>query len=396
MALIPIILFFVFCVYRYGLGIPILFLYSSFIIIFGIIIDGAYTLDNYLMSYLFSNTLVLIGFSFVRELKMGFDVFQFATVRIDYTAIKISFWIILFVIFLHYSIVGIPFLSASYDSVRFLQAGSGYFGIPSRFASYMPSIMMLTLIFYLFGSAAPKWQVKLMTLVVLVVFLLQGHKSSVLQIVFLAVAAYPYCDNKDQLKNSFKWFFGFSLIAGYFLFTQLMTIQDLDFFKYLVSRFSTIMHASGEYLIGLDVTDFSLFMSNPVINDLSYPINKLFYSEYETINTQLSREIYGVADGGFSVPVTPGFYSYHYFAFGPYLEKLFSFLIGVFIGLIDHKCRLTVRPMVKVSYVFIGYWIYVGYTSGNLYYLIPNIIFCLAFFILLYSTIVGLLRTTKE
>lgn len=396
MVLIPFFIFFIFFIYRYKVGIHLLYVNTCSVIIFGIIIDGDYSLNSYLISYLISNTLVLIGYSIVKELKVGVGVYAASAVKINYLAIQISFLIISFVIFLHYAIVGIPFLSESFDSVRFLQANSGYLGIPSRFASYMPSIMMLTLVFYLFHGGIRVWQRRIMTALVLVVFILQGHKSSLLQVVLLGVVAYPYCDIKSQLKGSFKWFFVLSLMAGYFLFTQLVTTQDLQFFKYVISRLSTMMHSSGEYLIELDANDFTFFMNNPVINDLLYPINKLFNSEYEALNTQLSRKIYGVDDGDFSVPVTPGFFAYHYFSLGLYPEKIYSFLIGVIVGLLDQRSRLTMRPMIKVSYVFISYWLYIGYTSGNLYYLIPNVIFCLTFFILFYSAIVSFLKSIKE
>lgn len=398
MSLIPIIFLFVFCFYRYGVGISLLYLNASVVLVFGVVLDGDYSINSYLMSYLLSNVFLLLGFIFVKEWRKtgGVKPIKNPVVSVSYSAMTISFWFITMTTLLHYVIVGIPFLSGSFDEVRFLQANSGYLGIPSRFASYMPSIMMLVFVFYLFNREVPAWQRRIMMLLVFVVFLFQGHKSSVLQMILLAVIAYPYCEIKSQLRSNLKWFLVLSMIAGYYLFSKLATIQGFDLLTYLISRYSIIMHSSSEYLIEMEISDFTLFMNNPVINDLLYPLNKILSSGYETLNTQLSRKVYGVNEGDFSVPVTPGFFAYHYFSFGSYFEKIIAVLIGVVTGLLDDKSRLTQRPLIKLACCFFSYWIYIGYTSGNLYYLISNVIFCWVCFVCLYSIIANYLKLICE
>ena len=73
-------------------------------------------------------------------------------------------------------------------------------------------------------------------------------------------------------------------------------------------------------------------------NDLFYPIFTLFNENVSTLNEQLSRKLYGNY-GTLSVPVTPGWFAYHYFVFRESILLIYaySFCFGIFNGFLENK-----------------------------------------------------------
>ena len=174
---------------------------------------------------------------------------------------------------------------------------------------------------------------------------------------------------------------GFAGLAFY----SFNTLSDYKIFDYLIARYSSIMHGSAVHLFTLDEDSFNFFGGNAAINDTLYPLLKLIDQDVATLNTQLSADFYGVPNLIFTVPVTPGFYAYHAFFLGSFLSVIAAFIYGVFIGFLYKSALKTSRPCVTVVNLFLVYWMYVGYTSGNLYYLILNISFCIVTFLFLRS-----------
>ena len=101
--------------------------------------------------------------------------------------------------------------------------------------------------------------------------------------------------------------------------------------------------------------------------------------DVETSNIQLSRFIYNIEDGDFTVPVTPGITAYAFVELGEIGTYIFMFLLSLFILYLYHK---TTHSHSIYSIIFIlttEYLLYVGITSGNLFYLVGNTYFIFLF-----------------
>jgi len=276
----------------------------------------------------------------------------------------------------HYSIAGVPLLSGNVDEARFRAIESGMFGIPSRFAVYGPSILAFILIILLNGRSIGVGLFAASGLAILILLFLQGSKSSVAQFLLIAAVAYNYLDRdiRGKINSVGVVFLIFSVIAFFFVLERLNSIHDKDLVKYLASRLTDQSMAPVTALID---EPFQLYLRSPfmMVNDILYPFARLFGVPIELSNEQLSRYLYGLRPGDFSVPVTPGFIAYSFRDFG---EPLVYFVMLTY-GLI---CRHVYFSMSKVRgislawFIFcVQYMLYVGLTSGNLFYLIPNYLF---------------------
>jgi oligosaccharide repeat unit polymerase len=280
---------------------------------------------------------------------------------------------------LHYFKVGLPLFNTNLDEARFQAIESGMFGIPSRIAIYGPSIAAFLLLILLNGRAVDLRTFLVSSLTIVILLFIQGSKSSVAQYIIIAAIAYNYLDKK--IKNNVNWIIVliiiFAILGFSFVLERLNSIQDKNFFSYLSSRLTDQSMIPVTALIDEPVR---MYLISPfmMINDLLYPFAKITGAAAEASNTQLSRYIYGVKSGNFSVPVTPGFIAYTFRDFG---EPLFYFVI-LFYG---YACRYVYFRIGTVLSIY-GAWfllcaqymLYVGLTSGNLFYLSPNFLMTFA------------------
>ena len=164
------------CVARYKINISVLYIYVGLIFILGIFVYDDIQIIKYLERALIANIFIIIGYMAGTYFKKESSTTNVATYNIR--SIVIFFWITVFIVCVHYSILGIPFFSPDIGILRFSQIGSGYAGIPSRFAVYMPILMfvILGLCSSKFGISR-KQQILFFSFVV-IALIAQGNKSS--------------------------------------------------------------------------------------------------------------------------------------------------------------------------------------------------------------------------
>lgn len=274
---------------------------------------------------------------------------------------------------LHYSKVGLPLFNENLDEARFKAIESGMFGIPSRIAVYGPSIAAFLLLILFNGRAIKLGAFLSISLAIVLLLFIQGSKSSAGQYVIITAISYSYLDQK--IKNKINWpliiIFILSILGFSFVLERLNSIQDKNLIMYTYSRITDQSMVPVITLIEQPVV-MDLLSPFMMINDFLYPFLKAIGTAAETSNAQLSRYIYGVQPGDFSVPVTPGFIAYTFRDFG---EPLFYLVILIY----GYVCRYIYFRIGKVSNIY-GAWLilctqymlYIGLTSGNLFYLMPN------------------------
>ena len=274
---------------------------------------------------------------------------------------------------LHYSKVGLPLFNDNLDEARFQAIESGMFGIPSRIAIYGPSISAFLLLILLNGRGIDLRTFLIGSLTIVILLFIQGSKSSVAHYIIIAAICYNYLE-KD-IKGKVNWagviFIMLAALGFSFVLERLNSVQDKDFLTYLSSRLTDQSMIPVTALIDEPV-HLDLVSPFMMINDLLYPFAKIIGMSTEASNTQLSRYIYGVKPGDFSVPVTPGFIAYTFRDFG---EPVFYFVILLY----GYLCRFVYFRIGKIQSVYtawfllcVQYMLYVGLTSGNLFYLAPN------------------------
>lgn len=379
------LIFSFFLLLKYKISTPVLFIYSGLIFIFGILTfnDDAYV--EYLYLNLSSNLLILIGFFTGKRIYAKSNYMNFS--NMNYKGILYFFFLSVFLLIVHYSIIGIPILSSNFDVDRFTLASSGYGGIPSRIATYTPMLF-----FFIWILINDKKEIKnnikiLFFIYVLLALFLQGHKSSVLQIFYGSIIAYQFIINKYKIKIFSIFILLLAFIFAYFSFKNLSTLDDLKLFNYLFDRYTIILHQPGFILSNLSKSEFVFFSQSIILSDVIYPILKLLSFDIQTLNDQLSRIIYGIRyKDDFSVPVTPGWFSYHYFVFDYsfHFTLIYSFFFGAFLSIVETYGLKSKDFAKKIVTLYILYFSYVGYSTGNIYYLIINITFCVIVFLLFY------------
>lgn len=386
--MIALILFFfltTILVWRYGINTYLLFIYSGLIISFGLFFYGDFGSETYLAQSLLCLCCLLLGFLFSKEAISGVMSENTLNFSVSIKSMFNTVVIVLLITAYHYYVAGVPFLSSNVDVSRFDLRSSGFFGIPSRFSVYMPVILFFVFAFYFRSGLFSLKQIIFIFLTVFLLFFLQGHKSSILQIIFLGVIAYSATNIKKTLENFFGWIFLAAVFSAYFAFEYLSSLSSWEYSDYFIARYTSIIHASGTVLQNLETKDFFLWNGSPIINDIMYPVLTVFSDEYQTVNEQLSRIIFYVPEEGFTVPVTPGFYAYHYFALGAPLLFIVSFIYGAIVGMLDKILIQSNKPLTKVISGYLIYWLYIGYISGNIYYLLINFSFCIVIFVAIYS-----------
>ena len=145
--------------------------------------------------------------------------------NMNYKGILYFFFLSVFLLIVHYSIIGIPILSSNFDVDRFTLASSGYGGIPSRIATYTPMLF-----FFIWILINDKKEIKnnikiLFFIYVLLALFLQGHKSSVLQIFYGSIIAYQFIINKYKIKIFSIFILLLAFIFAYFSFKKFINIR---------------------------------------------------------------------------------------------------------------------------------------------------------------------------
>lgn len=377
----------IYCIIKYKISLPILYIYSGLLFLVSIFLYDDIIMVDHLKSSLLANLFILIGYILgtnIKPIKQN----NIKQLIIDSSSLTFFFKLSILIIIFHYVLIGIPFLSEQINILRFSQNTSGYAGVPSRIATYIPHLFFILLSLSLGSNIFTKKQMIFFFASVFLALIAQGNKSSLLQIIFLGIIVYPHTlYKKDYLKYSYLVILA-SILIAFLTWNKLNVLEFWLLQDYLVQRYTSIMHETGYFLTGLNYTNFILIFENPVLNDLFYPLFKVFTNEVSTLNSQLSRYYYGVLYAeDFSVPVTPGWYSYHLFLFKnsiitTYIFCFFFGLINAFINSWGHNENNFFK---KVSSLYILYWLYVGYGSGNIYYLVFNVSFCLFFFLLIYK-----------
>ena len=377
----------VYCIIKYKISIPILYIYSGLILLVSIFLYDDIVMIDYLRLSLLANLFILIGYIVGNKLKptkKNNTNLIIINSKSLFFFLKFSILIILF----HYVLIGIPLLSDQINILRFSQSSSGYAGIPSRFASYMPHLFFIILSLASGSDIFTNKQKIFFFSTVILLLMAQGNKSSLLQLVFLGIIVYPQSlYKKNYLKYSFVLIF-FSLFFAFFTWNKLNVLEFWSFKEYLTARYTSIMHETGYILTGFSYSNFFFLFQNPLLNDLFYPLTKVFTNELSTLNSQLSRYYYGVLYAeDFSVPVTPGWFSYHLFLFknSITITYIFCFLFGLINAYIYSWGFIENNFLKKISSLYILYWFYVGYGTGNIYYLVFNVAFCLFLFIFIYK-----------
>lgn len=371
---------FIFFYKQKKLGISLLFFYSAFNFLTSLYLAEDERLISFLNNSLNCNILILLGYyifkdNYLESIKID--------LKKDFKIVDKILFIFLIFIFYHYFITGIPFLSESLDKARFLQITSGLFGIPSRISVYgMVAIFILIILSYEYQIFSNK-KIFFLSFILFSFVLFQSNKSSVLQIFYYFIILYPFLEIKKKQIYNFKNFILItfvSFIYFLFVFNQLSTISNLSIKDYLIVRSTSVAFDPGLYLINLNIADFDLKFNNPILNDIFYPFYKLIGSDARTVVSQLSLKMFGVTEDNFILPITPHWYGYHNFLFSNSIVYvyIYSIIFGIIIAKIENISFRTSSWILRTSILSVLYWIWIGYQSGNIYYIIFNILIVIA------------------
>ena len=365
-----------FAMYRLPLSYIQLVLLSSVGLCVNILLSIA-DYEAYVVRHVFLSNLIFIAFIFLSKYQRVRPLALFS--RANIAIRKLSFFSAIGFIFLlityHYSVVGVPFFSANVDVERFQSASSGMMGIPSRFAGYAPALIFIYASVLYSSDILSGKVVAVILSICLTLLVFQGHKSSVAQIILVLIILAPFLNAKSI--SAYKYLISLLIIPGiyfiYLMFSKLTSVADMEFSVYILQRLSVISMAP---VIGMYDPDFSPNYVGPFmfVNDLVYPFSMALGGSIETVNTQLSRHIYGVAPGNFSVPVTPGMIPYLFKEFGEFGSYFFIAALGVFASLVFYAAKGANTISKRVFIIWLQYVFYIGFTSGNLFYLLPNVL----------------------
>ena len=359
-------------------GSPLLFIFTGLTFLHSFI----YALDEYKREFLSNsiilNIIVLLGILLIRNKA---TVHEERNIKNTNTINKIFIIFVIF-IFYHYLTIGIPYFSDTIGLSRFNLIKSGLFGIPSRLSVYGITILFILSILAFEYDLIKKGKFIYYISIILVFMIFQGNKSSILPIIFYSALCYPFIHNKKKVIFTYKNFLFFA-IGSFIYFTLILNkINSIIFFnisEYLFTRSTEVAYDSGFFLRDkLSYDQVFLIFNNAIINDLIYPILILIGENVMTLNEQLSRALYGNFISK-AVPVTPGWYAYHYFAFNgsTLLIYLHTFSFGMLVGYLENRSYKTNLLINKVILLTSVYWLWIGYAKGNPYYIIFNLLMCL-------------------
>jgi len=361
-------------------GSSLLFLYSGIELLISIFFIEDQLLRKFLSNQMTCNLLILLGFLLIKK---GNTDFKRKYTIVDPNVLKTIFLIFSLFIFYHWYMIGIPYFSENIHTLRFNLRTSGFFGLPSRLAVYGITVLFILTLLSYEKDILKKERLYIYFLIIFIFTSFQSSKSSLLPIFYYLVLCYPLIQIKRATIYTYRNFiFSIILIYGYFILTfgQIGTIDNLGILDYLILRSTVITYDSGIFLLyKMPENHFFFVFNNAILNDLLYPIFTLFTSEVTTLNEQLSRAMYGNYTG-LSVPVTPGWFAYHNFIFrySVSLTYVYSLIFGLLIGFLDNKVFNSNSLLTQVALITSLYWLWTGYSKGNLYYIILNLLGSLA------------------
>ncbi len=288
----------------------------------------------------------------------------------------------------HYYVMEIPLLSEDIEVLRFSQRSSGLLGIPSRLANYAPIVIVIYCALYRNYFRISKSVVYWAILFSVVGLILQGHKSSVLVLVLSLIVAHRFIPStlREIRYTVVMPAIMLAMVYALAVFHLMETLSGYGVVEYMVERLTTVSVTPLDYAYSGEMKP-TLILPSIILHDLIYPFATALGYDVDSINTQLSRDIYGVEPGEFTVPVTPGFIGYFYLEFGKWGTFLASFVVGAFSSLLYRFSELCANVRTKGAAVYFEYVLFLGLTIGNLFYLIPNALIALVLFVLL--SIVG-------
>jgi hypothetical protein len=176
--------------------------------------------------------------------------------------------------------------------------------------------------------------------------------------------------------------FPLAIYFVYFQFSFFQSLRDFDFFQYLIQRIGFI---SVEPLVHIfyDRPHLELVTPFAFVHDLIYPIFKIFGLEYLATNTQVSQSLFGLRLSDFSVPVTYTYVGYTMLEFGIYGGVVAAFGFGVATALVYYYTQAQQTANARGAMISLEYFVVVGLTSGNMFYLLPNCLFVIMLFIVM-------------
>lgn len=277
---------------------------------------------------------------------------------------------LLFFCALHYSRIGIPFFSGDIDELRFKPASSGLFGIPSRVALFSPLVFTA---FFLFGNRIGIRNLYrfLYLALAIVLYLFQGHKSAVLNVVIFILTTFPLLkfQSRKKLLLVAVVLLMVAVLFAYMAYIRMPSVEGFEMGEYLLARFSSISFQPTVAIFEeMESLKREMLFRSPFFNDIFYFILKSLGLNVYTFNSILSFSIYNVDAGDFTVPVTPILPAYFLFDFG-YVASIFIALIFVYLF---KKYYLTINNSTSFTSLLLklifGYSFFLGINSGNLFY----------------------------
>jgi oligosaccharide repeat unit polymerase len=290
----------------------------------------------------------------------------------------------LFIVY-HYSIAGIPILSQDYEIKRFLVASSGLLGIPSRIGVYGPIIIVVFSLSYYSKKILSSREILGILSIGLLCFWLTGHKSAIIAFIFTNICFYRYIDkaiNKKFLVLMISGLFAIAMISISIQLPYFYSLKHLGLWEYIKMRLSFISIQPLIYIY-YDTPDITTITPFAFIHDLFYPFLKLFGHEIYSVNTQISYGLYGTEYGEFTVPVTYTYAGYAILEFGKNGGIVFSLIIGYLSAAFYFQTHIQNNPRRIATFMTLEYFLFIGLTTGNLFYLIPNVLIVLIMFLVL-------------
>ena len=331
--------------------------------------------------------LILLGLIIGSKVKNRDTYMPSVNNSLDSGALKAAVIVSVLLIFYHYYIVGIPILSDSIEMSRFQQRGSGMLGIPSRFAAYFPIMLLIFCVISCVKGSFSPIDKKLLIAVSILLFIVKGDKTALISMIFILIVCYRFSFDVINYKKIFPFLGVGGAMFFIYMFNSYGSLSDYTLSSYLIDRLSGISLEPVKILFSSVYFDPKLISSSAIINDLLYPIYQILGIPSVTLNTQLSHFIYNSESWGFTVPVTPTIVAYINFEFGLFPGLFVCLMLGWFLSFVYHLPKKNHSTFALTVLLSTEYFIYTGVGSGNMFYLIPNVLLVFTTFFALYISI---------
>ena len=269
----------------------------------------------------------------------------------------------------HYYVIGLPIFSEDIERTRFELMKSGLFGLPSRASIYTPPMLIwLSLLGDRLGLAPRMRVVWFGAGCLLLIF--TGHKSALLTVFIAAAIVFPLVTeaSKVYIRYFIAPLFLGAMLYGLFSF-QKMTSLGSNLGDYVWQRFTdiSIMPVYSAYNWSSADEGFA-----SIFKEIFFPVSRIIIDGFDIFVIRLSRSIYLVPEGAFTVPVTPGFFAFHVGVIGVFYAYVFSAIFTVMYFLIVSSLYRDRNIFGIFSKSLMVYAFYIGFSTGNFYYAISN------------------------